>query len=103
MSGACGKVASMERRLCTAHGAKARITAAQAFLRARKPSERLLVVGASMEAAAGLVRSVDAPAAFGWQRVTLGRLAALAAREALEERGLATLSPLGLEAVCAPV
>ena len=61
------------------------------------------MVGATLDAASELLRVVAArvPAAFGWERLTLGRLAALAASRALRERELSPLSPLGVEAVCA--
>ncbi len=61
------------------------------------------MVGATLDAASELLREVATrvPAAFGWERITFGRLAALAAGKALREQGLSPLSPLGVEAVCA--
>jgi len=65
----------------------------------------VLIVAATQEAAAETVRAAagESGAAFGWQRFTLGRLAAAVAAGALAERGLSPLSPLGVEAVCARV
>jgi hypothetical protein len=93
----------MTKRILTSHGAAARLSALHAILRARHPDEEVLVVGASQDAAAELVRNAGVTALFGAHRLTLGRLAALVAQQQLEERGLATLSPLGFEAVCARV
>ena len=103
MSDPCGKVLPMARRLVTSHGAHARLEAARAFLRERRPQERLLIVGATLDGASELLRTSGTEATFGWERLTLGRLAARIAQERLEARGLATLSALGLEAVCARV
>ena len=93
------------RQLVTSAASRARLDAAREWLRARGRSARVLVVGASPEAAAELVRAAAAQegAAFGWQRFTLGRLAAVVATEAMAARGLSPLSPLGVEAVCARV
>ena len=73
------------------------------FLAARGPSERLLVIGASGEAAFDLVREAARarPAGFGWHRLTLQRLAASLAAPALAARGLSPLGSLSLEALCA--
>jgi RecB family exonuclease len=69
------------------------------------PQARALVVGATPDSAADLVReaALGFGAAFGWQRFTLGRLAAVVAADGLAARGLSPLSPLGVEAVCARV
>ena len=91
------------KHLVTSAGAQARLERAREWLAARGPSERALVVGASQEAASAVVREAAGAAAFGWQRFTLGRLAAVVAEEALSARGLTPLSPLGIEAVCARV
>jgi ATP-dependent helicase/nuclease subunit B len=63
----------------------------------------VLVVGATLDAASELLREVATrvPAAFGWERITLVRVAGLAAAKALREKELSPLSPLGVEAVCA--
>ncbi|MGZ6141980.1 MAG: hypothetical protein ACXWLM_01520, partial [Myxococcales bacterium] len=93
------------KQLVTSFGAQARLTAAVDWLAARGPAQRVLVVGATQEAASGLLReaALRVPAAFGWQRFTLGRLAAVVASDALAARGLSPLSPLGIEALCARV
>jgi CRISPR/Cas system-associated exonuclease Cas4 (RecB family) len=73
------------------------------WLAQRPTSERVLVVGATLDAASELLREIASrvPAAFGWERITFGRLAAVAAAKPLREQGLSPLSPLGVEAVCA--
>jgi len=93
------------RELVTSAAASARLDLARAWLRERGPAGRALVVAGTQEAAAEVVRAAaaDSGAAFGWQRFTLGRLAAVIAAEAMAERGLSPLSPLGVEAVCARV
>ena len=93
------------RELVTSAAAHPRLERARQWLRALGPCGRALVVGATPEAAAELVRACasESGAAFGWQRFTLGRLAAVVAANALSERGLSPLSPLGVEAVCARV
>ncbi|HTO97996.1 MAG TPA: PD-(D/E)XK nuclease family protein [Myxococcales bacterium] len=93
------------RSLLTSAAVRARLDAARQWLCAQGPQARVLVVGASPDAAADLVReaALACGAAFGWQRFTLARLAAVVAAEALAERGLSPLSPLGMEAVCARV
>src|SRR5437016_11582028 len=90
------------KELLTSAGAQARLSHARDWLAGRG---RALVVGATQEAAADLTREAaqHVPAAFGWQRFTLGRLAAVVASEALAARGLSPLSPLGIEALCARV
>ena len=90
------------KELLTSAGAQARLSHARDWLAARA---RALVVGATHEAAADLTREAaqHVPAAFGWQRFTLGRLAAVVASEALAARGLSPLSPLGIEALCARI
>ena len=92
------------KELITSAGARARLLRARDWLLARA-KERVLVVGATQEAASETVRAAGprAGAAFGWQRMTLGRLAAVLASSELRARGLSTLSPLGVTAVCARV
>src|SRR6266851_3943081 len=96
-------VKSPARTLVTSCSASARLRRAAEWLAQRPTSERVLVVGATLDAASELLREVATrvPAAFGWERITFGRLAALAAGKALREQGLSPLSPLGVEAVCA--
>src|SRR2546429_5448457 len=93
------------RELVTSAAASSRLELAGEWLRKRGPAGRVLVVGATQEAAAEVVRTAAAAAgaAFGWQRFTLGRLAAAVAAQAMSARGLSPLSPLGVEAVCARV
>src|SRR5262249_1466467 len=88
------------RELVTSAAAFPRLERAGQWLRALGPSGRALVIGATQEAAAELVRAcaIETGAAFGWQRFTLGRLAAVVAARSLAERGLSPLSPLGVEA-----
>ena len=90
------------KELLTSAGAAARLQRAQDWLCGRG---RALVIGATLEAASEAVRGAArrVPAAFGWQRMTLGRLAAVLASRELAVRSVSPLSPLGVEAVCARV
>ncbi|AKT44209.1 PD-(D/E)XK nuclease family protein [Chondromyces crocatus] len=65
----------------------------------------MLILGASVEAANELVCAVVSKrrAAFGWHRLTVGRLAAALATPALVTRGLVPAGMLALEALCARV
>ncbi len=103
MSDPFGRVRTV-KELITSAGAEARLTAARDWL-AQRATQRVIALGATLEAASEVVRAaaVRVPAAFGWQRMTLGRFAANIASGALAERGLSPLSPLGVEAVCARV
>lgn len=69
--------------------------------------ERALVIAPSLEAAGELARralaSSPRPAAFGWERTTLGLFAVTLARPVLVARGLAPAGPLALEAVAARI
>jgi RecB family exonuclease len=82
-----------------------RIARASEWLAARAPSEEILVVAASADAANDLLRAAAAErgAAFGWHRATLGRLAAQLALPALVEEGVAPVGVLATEAVVARV
>ncbi|HWT85248.1 MAG TPA: hypothetical protein VN177_05705, partial [Myxococcales bacterium] len=93
------------RELVTSAGAWPRLECARQWLQARGASCRALIVGATQEAAAEMARAAafESGAAFGWQRFTLGRLAATVAAQALLDRGLSPVSPLGVEALCARV
>ncbi|EYF05600.1 PD-(D/E)XK nuclease family protein [Chondromyces apiculatus] len=95
----------MSRTLITSPSAAARLERASAWLRRRRGSERVLILGASIDAANELVCAVAAKrhAAFGWHRLTLGRLAATLAAPALVTRGLVPAGMLALEALCARV
>ena len=93
------------RELVTSAAAAARLERAREWLCARAADDRVLIVAGTQDGAAEAVRNAarQKRAAFGWQRFTLGRLAAVVAGEALVARGLSPLSPLGVEAVCARV
>src|SRR4051794_35440476 len=93
------------RELVTSAAAQPRLLRARSWLRDRGPAGRVLVIGATQEAAAEAVRAAaaEAGAAFGWHRFTLGRLAAAVSADAMASRGLSPLSPLGGEAGCARV
>ncbi len=95
----------MTRTLLVDASAERRIGRAAAWLSARGASEPVLVVGASHEAAAEIVRKValEKVAVFSWHRATLGRLAATLAADALAARGLAPIGALGVEALAARV
>jgi len=96
----------MPRFLVDASAAE-RLRFAGAWLEARLPSEELLVVAATPDAAHELLRtttlSCKAGAAFGWQRITLGRLAAELAGPRLVEEGRVPVGRLSVEAVVARV
>ncbi|MER8387073.1 PD-(D/E)XK nuclease family protein [Mesorhizobium sp. M1380] len=82
-----------------------RIRRARAWLEGRVLAEEVLIVGASLDAANELTRSVaeERGAAFGWHRLTLPQLAAVLAAPLLAERKLVPLSRLGSEAIIARV
>ncbi|NUQ76426.1 MAG: PD-(D/E)XK nuclease family protein, partial [Polyangiaceae bacterium] len=83
-----------------------RLERAAGWLELKKRDRHVVIVGASLEAANDIARKVLAKkggAAFGWQRMTLGRLAASLAVVGLAERGLVPAGPLPLEALCARV
>ncbi|XXY45189.1 PD-(D/E)XK nuclease family protein [Sorangium sp. So ce269] len=93
----------MPHVLITSPSAAARLDRAVGWLRRRRPAERVLLVGASVEAVGELARSSirGRRATFGWHRLTLGRLAAALAMPALAARGLVPASGLAIEALCA--
>jgi CRISPR/Cas system-associated exonuclease Cas4 (RecB family) len=83
-----------------------RLQRAGAWLALRRRDEQVVIAGASLEAANDIARGVIAKgegAAFGWHRLTLGRLAASLAVVGLAERGVVPVGPLSLEALCARV
>src|SRR5579859_2407013 len=92
------------RVLCTPD-AKTRLAAATQWLAERGGSNELVVVGATMQAAADLVRVAgrDLGAAFGWHRFTLAQFAWALADAQLSDRGLLPAGALALEAICARV
>ncbi len=85
--------------------ARERVDRALRWLGARAASEPSLVVGASADAAADLLRRAGRArdAAFGWQRATLPRVAAEVARPALAAHGLAPAGALATQALVARV
>ncbi|WP_437577768.1 PD-(D/E)XK nuclease family protein [Sorangium sp. So ce887] len=93
----------MPHVLITSPSAAARLDRAVGWLRRRRPAERVLLVGASVEAVSELARASvrGRRATFGWHRLTLGRIAAALAMPALAARGLVPASPLAIEALCA--
>ncbi|MGK4007926.1 PD-(D/E)XK nuclease family protein [Sorangium sp. So ce1036] len=93
----------MPHALITSPSAAARLDRAVAWLRRRRPAERVLLVGASVEAVNELARSAirGRRAVFGWHRLTLPRLAAALAMPGLAARGLVPASALAIEALCA--
>jgi ATP-dependent helicase/nuclease subunit B len=82
-----------------------RIARARAWLEARQPAEEILILGGNLDAANELARDVAQArgAAFGWHRLSLAQLAALLAAPELASRGLVSVSPLGVRAICARV
>src|SRR4051812_22847728 len=65
------------RELVTSAGAEVRLSTARDWL-AQKVTHRVIVIGATLEGASEVIRAAAARvrAAFGWQRMTLGRFAA---------------------------
>src|SRR5262245_49038775 len=95
----------MPRVLILSPVAEARLARAVEWLTLRGRAEEVVVLGASVEAASELARFVARRrgSAFGWQRTTLGRTAALLASSVLAARGLSPVGALPLEALCARV
>jgi CRISPR/Cas system-associated exonuclease Cas4 (RecB family) len=89
------------RRLVVSACAEDRLAVAREWLRARGPGEEVLVVAATADAAADLVRraALDAEGAFGWHRITIARLAAALAARALVVHGRVPVGRLVSEAV----
>jgi ATP-dependent helicase/nuclease subunit B len=98
-------LAPAQRRIVSGPDAATRLAQASSWLLARGKAAELGVVGATMEAAADLTRTVGHAAAssFGWHRFTLKRLAWSLAGSSLAERGLSPVGSLAVEAVCARV
>jgi hypothetical protein len=82
------------RTLVASSGAHVRLKRAAEWLGARGTSERVLVIGASLDAASELLREVASrvPAAFGWERLTCGT-----AGRPLRRPGLARTRTLPIE------
>ncbi|MBX3222024.1 MAG: exodeoxyribonuclease V subunit gamma [Labilithrix sp.] len=98
----------MSRLVFESPSARARVDRAASFLGARG-EPHVTVVAASVDAAGEVARIAlsrggdGARASLGWQRTTLGAIAASLARPDLARRGLAPASALALEAICARV
>ncbi|MDB4992687.1 MAG: ATP-dependent nuclease, subunit [Myxococcaceae bacterium] len=92
-------------RIVRAAAASQRISCAAEWLAAHGKSRRLVILGPSNEAANHLARTVAhaAGSSFGWERTTLGRLAATVAAPELAAAGLSPSGRLPLEALCARV
>src|SRR6187402_435450 len=96
---------SMTRLVYESPSAAARLARAATWLAARK-EPHVTIVAASVDAAAEVARKAlveHGGASLGWERTTLGALAAQLARPELARLDLAPASPLALEAVCARV
>ena len=95
----------ISRVIVVSPSASVRIGRAASFLAARPSGSEVLLVGANMDATAGLARPIAlaAGATFGWHRVGMGRLAATLAAPLLAELGLVPVGVLSLEALCARV
>ena len=93
------------QRLVTSPHGDGRVGAAREWLAARERGEEVLVVAASPDAGAALLRDAarEAGGAFGWRRITLPRLAATLAADALAELGRVPIGRLAVEAVVARV
>jgi ATP-dependent helicase/nuclease subunit B len=93
----------MTTTVVTSVASRSRIDHARTWLEARDPAEEVLILGANLNAANELARSLAKTrgAAFGWHRLTLAQLAANIASPALTERGLASISQIGAEATVA--
>ena len=98
----------MSRVVFESPSARARIGRAVQWLRSRR-EPHVTVVAASVDAAGEIARQAlagggeGARASLGWQRTTLGALAASLSRTELARLGLAPASALALEAICARV
>lgn len=96
---------TMSRLVFDSPSASARLARATAWLAART-EPHVTVLGASLEAAAEVARGalvLRGGASLGWERTTLGALAAQLARPELARLDLAPASPLALEALCARI
>ena len=93
-------------RLFSSPRAQARRARALLWLGTRKASERVLLLGAQSESSGELLREalligvVQERAVFGWQRLSLMRLAATLAAPELARRGLVPIGGLSFEALC---
>jgi len=97
----------MSRVVFESPSARARVDRAAEWLGGRR-EPHVTIVAASIDAAAEVARTAIARsnglrASLGWQRTTLGALAASLARTELARLGLVPASALALEALCARV
>src|SRR6516165_10007453 len=78
-----------------------RVARGRDCLKARTPTEEILIIGATLGAANELARSVaqDKRASFGCHRLTLGQLASALARPVLAAQRTVPLGALGIQAV----
>ncbi|MEO6419698.1 MAG: PD-(D/E)XK nuclease family protein, partial [Polyangiaceae bacterium] len=95
---------SSEKRIVVSPVASRRLASAAQWLVARGRSERVLIIG-SVEATSQLSRSVARTlgSSFGWERLTLGRVAGALAGPALAAQGLTPVGALPLEALSARI
>src|SRR5215472_18468310 len=91
----------MSATVVTSVDSRSRIDRARAWLETRHAAEEVLVLGASLNAANELARSLTKTkgAAFGWHQLTLAQLAANIASPTLIEHGLVSIRQIGAEAV----
>ncbi len=98
----------MSRVVLESPSAAARVDRAARWLGSRREAH-VTIVAASIDAAAEVARRAiitatkESRASLGWQRTTLGAMAASLARTELARLGLAPASALALEAICARV
>src|SRR5204863_443772 len=78
-----------------------RLARALQWLKNHTPAEQVLIIGATLDAANELARTVARTkgASFGYHRMTLGQLAAALARPALAARRTVPLGSAAIEAV----
>src|SRR6516162_4996514 len=90
----------MTTTVVTSIASRSRIDRARAWLETKDAAEEVLILGASLNAANELARSLAKTrgAAFSWHRLTPAQLAANIALPALTKRGLASISQIGAEA-----
>src|SRR6516162_6781498 len=78
-----------------------RVARGRDWLKARAPTEEILIIGATLGAANELARSLaqDKRASFGYHRLTFGQLASALARPVLAAQRTVPLAALGIQAV----
>lgn len=94
---------SAAHRLKTASGAAARQRVAASWVAEHSVAARVMVLAPSLEAGSRVLRlaAEGKPAAFGWQRATIGELAARLASTKLASSGRVQVTRVVLEAICA--